>query len=255
VKDSLYSDFSLHFTARTGEDLSENRVADYAIIFGYEDERNFNKIVMKNSSARLTNVNNGQSIYVKGTGDDGIPDEAYHEIYVNLTGDQLTISLDDSVFLTATSARLQKEGKVGFGSEQYAVFFDDITISGSGSSTGLPDSEQIPENFFLEQNYPNPFNPKTMIGYWLQTIGEVELAVYNVQGQKVAILVNEIKQAGHHSVSWDASDVPSGVYYYSLRVQLSHGSPLPNVLGKDAGTREDQPRNQILKTKKMILIR
>ncbi len=219
VKDSIYSDFSLNVTVRTGEDLSESSVADYTIIFGYEDEKNFNKIVMKNSSARVTNVNNGQSIYVKGTGRDGIPDEAYHELQVALSGDQLTISLDDSVFLTATSARLQQEGKVGFGSDQYAVFFDDITISGSSSSTGLYDSEQIPQQFALEQNYPNPFNPKTTISYRLLAINDVELSIFDVRGQKVTTLIDEIQQPGRHTIHWNASDHPSGIYYYRLMVK------------------------------------
>ena len=73
------------------------------------------------------------------------------------------------------------------------------------------------KSFELEQNYPNPFNPETRIDFALDTKSEVNLTIFNVLGQEVATLVNnEVKAAGNHNVTWNASDVASGVYFYKL---------------------------------------
>ncbi len=72
-------------------------------------------------------------------------------------------------------------------------------------------------SFILEQNYPNPFNPATTINYQLQNDSKVTLKVYNIFGQEVASLVNANERAGAHSVNFDASKLPSGVYLYNLQ--------------------------------------
>ncbi len=74
----------------------------------------------------------------------------------------------------------------------------------------------IPENFNLSQNYPNPFNPETTIKYSLPSSGFVKLDIFNILGQKVKTLINGIKSAGTYNVNWNASSLPSGVYFYSL---------------------------------------
>lgn len=81
-----------------------------------------------------------------------------------------------------------------------------------------------PETFALEQNYPNPFNPSTTIDYTVNNQQPVTLSVFNLLGQEVARLVdNEIKTAGKHTVSFNASQLPSGVYFYKL---TANGSTL-----------------------------
>lgn len=81
---------------------------------------------------------------------------------------------------------------------------------------------RIPSDFELSQNYPNPFNPETVITYRMAQRGRVELAVYNLLGQKVRVLASETKPAGTYTVSWNGTDdrgsrVSSGVYVYRLR--------------------------------------
>lgn len=85
----------------------------------------------------------------------------------------------------------------------------------SGSLVGIGNSE-LPVNFKLSQNFPNPFNPVTKIAYALPKSGLVSLRVYDVLGKEVAILVNEVKNAGDYSIDFNASNFTSGVYFYKL---------------------------------------
>jgi hypothetical protein len=70
--------------------------------------------------------------------------------------------------------------------------------------------------FSLNQNYPNPFNPSTTISYSIPTTGMVMLRVFNILGQEVRTLVNQVQTNGNYRVSFNASTMPSGIYFYNL---------------------------------------
>jgi len=81
----------------------------------------------------------------------------------------------------------------------------------------------VPATFTLNQNYPNPFNPATQIGFTISQRGRVTLAIYNILGQKVCTLVDQILPAGQHNIFWDGTDddgygMASGIYFYQLSV-------------------------------------
>ena len=78
------------------------------------------------------------------------------------------------------------------------------------------ESEDIPETLLLHENYPNPFNPSTFIRWAQPQTGQVRLSVYNMLGQEVATLIDEIRPAGTHEAHLDASGWTSGVYVYVL---------------------------------------
>jgi hypothetical protein len=88
------------------------------------------------------------------------------------------------------------------------IFFSMISSAGKEAS--------LPHKIVLEQNYPNPFNPTTAISYQLSAVSTIALKVFDVLGREVATIVNDKEQPGTHTVRWDASHVPSGVYYYRL---------------------------------------
>jgi Neuraminidase (sialidase) len=71
-------------------------------------------------------------------------------------------------------------------------------------------------SYLLEQNYPNPFNPVTTIGYGIREKSNVKITVLNSIGEEVAMLVNEEKESGYHTVEFNATNLPSGVYFYQL---------------------------------------
>jgi len=73
-----------------------------------------------------------------------------------------------------------------------------------------------PAEYALEQNYPNPFNPSTNINFSLAEAGVVKMAVYNLLGQQVAVILDGFMEAGLQSVTFNASDLPSGTYFYSI---------------------------------------
>jgi hypothetical protein len=74
----------------------------------------------------------------------------------------------------------------------------------------------IPRTYALSQNYPNPFNPTTEMVYTLPATSRVTLKIYNILGQEVRTLVNDVQNAGRYTVRFDGGSLASGVYFYHL---------------------------------------
>ena len=96
------------------------------------------------------------------------------------------------------------------------------TAGCTGSLVSVPD-EAAPGVYSLSQNYPNPFNPRTRIQMEIPKSGHVRLALYDVLGREVAVLVNDRREAGTYSVEADGSHLASGIYFYRMQV-VSEGS-------------------------------
>ena len=90
----------------------------------------------------------------------------------------------------------------------------------AGNATSISDNAAAqPKTFNLGQNYPNPFNPQTTIRFNLDKTGYASLSVFNLLGHKVAQLINGNMSAGEHKVTFDAENLPSGIYFYRLEAQ------------------------------------
>jgi hypothetical protein len=83
----------------------------------------------------------------------------------------------------------------------------------------IRDDANLPGKFLLRQNYPNPFNPTTTISYELTMSGLVTLKVFDVMGREVSTLVNQTQGTGNHEVVFNANNLASGIYYFSLTSQ------------------------------------
>jgi hypothetical protein len=88
-----------------------------------------------------------------------------------------------------------------------------------GGTVGIQsdETEEIPTSFSLEQNFPNPFNPTTTIQFSLPQSGDVSLKIYNLLGEEIKTLADEYREAGKHSVQFNANSLASGIYFYRLQ--------------------------------------
>ncbi len=103
----------------------------------------------------------------------------------------------------------------------YSVFSNEVSIDGYKiyKISTTPENEIqsiVPEEFLLSQNYPNPFNPTTRISFTLSEAGFVTLKVYDILGREVTTLFSKVMSAGKYEVDFDASQLPSGTYIYSI---------------------------------------
>ncbi|MFI5252638.1 MAG: T9SS type A sorting domain-containing protein [Bacteroidota bacterium] len=108
-------------------------------------------------------------------------------------------------------------GLVSFGDTTYAFTYAKgiYKLTRNGVINSVKDIS-LPISYYLNQNFPNPFNPTTRISYNLQNISKVNLTIYNLLGQIVAVLVNRIETAGYKEIEWNPANIASGVYFYRL---------------------------------------
>lgn len=82
--------------------------------------------------------------------------------------------------------------------------------------TFIGNDSQTPLVFEIQTNYPNPFNAQTMIQYSLAKPGLVTITVYDILGREIENVLDQFQQAGYHSITWDAGEMSSGVYFYRI---------------------------------------
>jgi hypothetical protein len=167
----------------------------------------------------------------------------WHIYRLTIVEDQIELFIDEDPLSYVLTTGEASEGNLfrfgDLGSSSIGTLYDWIAWNVSGpyppgegdplpsELTGLPAavrqiSSVMPEQFELSQNFPNPFNPVTEITFQVQKASNIEINVYNLNGQLICNLVNEVKNIGTHSVKWNGTDnngkaVPSGVYIYTMK--------------------------------------
>ncbi len=126
-----------------------------------------------------------------------------------------------------------------------AVYFDDLAVT-SVITDAQRDEPALPKETVLFQNYPNPFNPTTTIRFGLPEKAHVNLSVFNMLGQQVALLVEDDREAGYHEVRLDGTGLASGVYFYRIRVRSSNAARLLH---------SGSTGSEVVQTNKFILLR
>ena len=137
---------------------------------------------------------------------DAIREVAYFDVYSSSNAPVLTGAWSSYPFF--------ESGIIAVSSMEGGLFILAPSLSAGVSAEG----EELPAEVALLANYPNPFNPETTIRYALPQAGKIRLAVYDLLGQEVAVLVDGSRPAGHHTVRFDGEDLPSGSYVYRLQV-------------------------------------
>ncbi|RPH33260.1 T9SS C-terminal target domain-containing protein [bacterium] len=133
-----------------------------------------------------------------------------------------TPSAAGSEVLYAAGARTSKNGGWGHAG--------DLSVTDTHEGLSGIEEKNSPAAFSLDQNFPNPFNPSTTIRFTLPRSADVSLTVVNLIGEEVATLVSRRMEQGTHAVQWDASGVPSGMYFYRLEArQEAEGSGQPLI--------------------------
>jgi hypothetical protein len=144
-----------------------------------------------------------------------------------ISGNNITSVIGDSIFAGTNAFKWQVPSNVKQDST-YTVMISGISspsLSSSSNSvfnissrtTGINDLSNTVMSYELSQNYPNPFNPSTFIQYSIPQESHVQIDVFNIIGQRITTLVNGIKKPGNYEISWNASNLSSGVYIYSIK--------------------------------------
>lgn len=97
-------------------------------------------------------------------------------------------------------------------------YIDSIAYGDTSFLVVSVEDDLLPSEFILSQNYPNPFNPSTLISYSIPKSANIELILYDIKGEEVAVLIDEIQRAGNYRINFDASkfNLSSGIYFYQL---------------------------------------
>lgn len=174
----------------------------------------------------------------------------YSGSFADVPGEYKTISVPMSTIqaitggiffypVTLKQIEIRISGSGRFGGTRYAgeVLLDNLRAHYPATVTAAPVHAPVPVRYSLDQNYPNPFNPVTTIAYTLPVRSHVRLEIYNVLGQRVATLVDEVQGASVFSVQWSPTGA-SGLYFYRLETRSVDASELRYV-----------------ETRKMLLIR
>lgn len=179
----------------------------------------FNTVVPHDTNAAGTNW---MDVFVVGSGDGG----ATWGTPVNVTNNPgvqdmwatLADKVDDNLHIAygSTAYAGHTTDVAGTSMDHYYLAVPKATIPLKPVSV-TPKNSTIPDQFALHQNYPNPFNPTTNITFDLKTASNVNLSIYDVAGKLVTTLVNGKMTAGQYSVTWNADNMTSGVYFAKLQ--------------------------------------
>jgi hypothetical protein len=140
----------------------------------------------------------------------------------------IVIPSNDSVIISITFKPFSiesKNDKINFRYNSDSLLIaQQVYVEGSAVLTSAKDEESSLNSFIFYQNFPNPFNPITTIKYIIPVQSQVKVFIYNPIGEKIEELLDSIQMAGSHQVMWDAEDVPSGVYFYSVEAVPTTGT-------------------------------
>jgi len=189
----------------SGNNISNNKVYNnlyggIGLVSGSNNNIISDNIVDNNGSGGTGGIYVWQSNEVEIYNNQGLRGNNPYGIYV--AGSQYIYLDNNDVFGTKASCHV---------TTSIHVYYKQKTV--------VKDVSVVPLDYSLEQNFPNPFNPVTVINYSLQTSGHVQLAVYDIHGRQIAVLIDNQQNIGNHSAEFHANNLPSGIYFYHLKTK------------------------------------
>jgi hypothetical protein len=158
------------------------------------------------------------------------------EVTINWNRNELG-NLPDGMRITMTDLTTGQTIDMRRDSSYSFTYSEERTLQINGTATGVEDATTAPTDFSLSQNYPNPFNPSTKIRYSIPEDSRVKITIYNSIGEMVKILTNETAQRGWYETTFEATQIPSGIYFAKIEAQSL------------------QSNKQFIQTIKMLLIK
>jgi|GEM_PF-2198559 len=146
-----------------------------------------------------------------------------NEVTINWNRNELG-NLPDGMRITMTDLITGQTIDMRRDSSYSFTYSEERTFLINGTATGIEDAITAPTDFSLSQNYPNPFNPSTKIRYSIPEESRVKITIYNSLGEMVKILTNETAQRGWYETTFDATQIPSGIYFAKIEAQSTGSS-------------------------------
>ena len=229
-----FFDGTLQGAYSTWEGNLDSRVAvDSPIDIELSGTRNGNSVTVSAIITRTGEIDKDDLVFhmvavenVGYVGRNGVSPQKFvmRKMITPVAGDEITLELDTPTQWTELTGldnvtNMDSAGVIAFiQSVSSKEIFQSEYIPVS-LLTGVDDNKKIPLQFTLKQNYPNPFNPSTTIEYSLPQKQFVTLTIVDILGRDIATLVNAVQEAGVHSASFDARNLTSGIYFYTLRTE------------------------------------
>ncbi len=184
------------------------------ILFSNQSSYRFNGVTFESYSLAIDNIlsqNNTNVSAAIAQNDTVIWLGTDNGMLLKYNGDKVKIALE-SLGGEIRNLNIDKNKNVWF-----IISFAGVGLYNEDKIVGIYDfDKELPSAFNLSQNYPNPFNPTTRIKYQVASIENVSLKVYDALGREIKTLINKPMQPGEYEVEFDATDLPSGVYFYKL---------------------------------------
>jgi hypothetical protein len=195
-----------HESLYTIEDISNLKNNDTPFFISILGKQEFARENVNSIMNEMINTPNGALVGINSVGIHyvGQSSNYFSQVWSKLYSD---ISIGD-IYRNTTGYSIDRR--------KFNIFGDPSIILKSDIPAVIDNSNILPNSFRLDQNYPNPFNPTTNISYTIPQNGITSLKVYNILGKEVANLVNKYQANGHYSITFNASNLSSGVYFYKL---------------------------------------
>ncbi|MFQ6617997.1 MAG: T9SS type A sorting domain-containing protein [Fidelibacterota bacterium] len=184
------------------------------------DVESYEGTLVKVENVQIVSINKYDVSIDDGTGFCLLDDDAVGDEVLDIEPGEYVVINGDTAYVGQVISMVQGVFTYSFGTYKIEVRGPDDL----GTIVGVADNSvlQVPQKFALHQNFPNPFNPETRISFDVPYTSHVKIVIYNVLGQQVRTLVNEIYPAGHHVVNWDGRSgsgrkISAGIYFYRMK--------------------------------------